>query len=90
MEKETQLPAQRQIMTPDEIKVIQLSLTGTIEDLEHEMKMPQAAQYKKEARESMADILRTAKSALLKVAGASGHLIRFAPLKPGEEKEFLI
>lgn len=89
MEKETQLPPNQQLMTPDEVMITQMALTSTIEDLEETFKMGDGKMFKKDAMDDMAAMIRSAKSALVKIAGASGHLVKLNPYQGGDENEFM-
>jgi hypothetical protein len=75
-------------LTPDEVKVIQMSLSGTIMDLKETQK-DQRFPFTPEARRDMKDILRHMESALSKIALTSGHLVQLDPYVEGDEKDFL-
>ncbi len=75
-------------LTPHEVKIIQLALTTMIEDMTDSSKNINFP-FTPEARGLIADMLSTAKSALDKIAKASGHLVQLDPYQDGDEKEFL-
>lgn len=71
-------------LTPDEVIVIQMSLSTFIED------MTEASQNAKfpfapSARKDLKSMLSCAKSALDKIASVSGHLVQIDPYKEGDE-----
>lgn len=75
-------------LTPDEVAVIQMALSGLIEDVtevSQNIKYP----FTPDARKDQREILQCAKSALSKIAIASGKLIKLHPYKEGDETEFL-
>jgi hypothetical protein len=75
-------------LTPNEVAVIQMSLDSMIQDMETVSKN-QKIPFTPESRKDIRDILNYAKSALAKIAIASGKLIKLDPYHEGDEKEFL-
>lgn len=74
-------------LNPNEVTVIQMALTSMIEDMEEvskDTKLP----FTPQARSEMRDMVNHAKSALGKIALASGKLIKLDPYQEGDEKEF--
>lgn len=76
------------ILLPNEILMIQMALSATIEDIEISSKDPKLP-FTPEARKDMRDMLSTAKSAHQKITVAIGREIRLDPYVDGDEKEFL-
>jgi hypothetical protein len=76
------------LLTPQEVTVTQMALSGMIEDLEAVGKDPKLP-FTPEARKHQKEILEAARSAHLKFAAASGMVIQLDPYKEGDEKEFL-
>jgi hypothetical protein len=75
-------------LSPKEVKIIQMALTVLIEDL-HATSQNQTIPFTPEARMITKEMLDTAKSALAKIALASGHLVQIDPYQTGDENEFL-
>ncbi len=75
-------------LTPDEVAITQMALTALIEDITY-ASMDITIPLTPQARKETADILATAKSALAKIADASGHLVQLDPCKEGDEEPFL-
>lgn len=75
-------------LTPDEVVVMQMALSGLIEDLEATSGNP-SLPFTPEARKYQKEMLAAAKSALAKVAAVSGKLIKLDPYNEGDETEFL-
>lgn len=71
-----------------EVSVVQMALSGVIEDLESAMKN-QNFPFTPESRKDMKDILSHSKSALAKIAVASGKMLKLEPFKDGDELDFL-
>lgn len=71
-------------LTANEVSVIQMALSGVIEDLEASKKAP----FNPEARKSMKEIEESAMSALKKIATVSGFEIGIEPYKEGDEEDF--
>lgn len=76
------------IVTPDEIAVIQMGLQTVIEDIDAGLKNPMFP-FTPETRKEMKDMLACCRSALLKVQAVSGRTLQMDPYKPGDETEFL-
>lgn len=74
-------------LTPEEVTVTQMALSGMIEDLEIVSKN-QSYPFTPEARKSQKDMLANARSAHSKFAAASGKIIQLDPYNEGDEKEF--
>lgn len=74
-------------LTPDEVAVIQMALSGMIEDLETVSKDP-TIPFTPQARKESKEILTAAKSAHSKMALASGMEVKLDPYKEGDENEF--
>lgn len=74
-------------LDPNEIRIIQMALHTTIEDLEAGMKSKVV--FNKKATDAMTDMLLCAKSAHAKISSVSGCDIRLDPYVQGDEKEFL-
>jgi hypothetical protein len=75
-------------LTPKEVIITQMALSSIIEDLEVVSKDPQLP-FTPEARKDQRDMIQNAKSALDKIALASGELIKLDPYNEGDEREFL-
>ena len=75
-------------LTPDEVVIIQMSLSGLIEDLEA-VSGNQNYPFTPYARKQHREMLASAKSALAKVAAVSGKLVQLDPYQEGDENEFL-
>ena len=75
-------------LTPDEVAVVQMALGGMIEDLEAARMNPNYP-FTPQSRRDMNDILSNSKSALAKIALASGKLLKLDPYQEGDEKDFL-
>jgi hypothetical protein len=75
-------------LTPDEVAVTQMALGGLIEDLEAAQKNP-AYPFTPEARKDMVTILTNSKTALAKIALASGKMLKLDPYKAGDENDFI-
>lgn len=60
----------KNILHPDEIAAIKVSLEGLIEDMEMGLKEPRMNDY---AKTQMKDILKNAKSAYVKIAQSTGR-----------------
>lgn len=75
-------------LTPKEVTIIQMALQTTIEDNESVMK-DQTLPFTPEARTLARDLIKTAKSALIKMQEASGHVVKLDPYQEGDEQEFL-
>lgn len=76
------------ILTPDEVTIILVALSGTIEDLTEtstNVKLP----LNPEARTACREMLTAAKSAQKKLETTIGHEIRLDAFVDGDEKEFL-
>lgn len=76
------------VLTPDEVIITQMALSGLIEDLEDVSSNPQYP-FTPDARKDQKQMLSCAKSALEKIAKTSGRLVQLDPYKEGDEKEFL-
>jgi hypothetical protein len=76
------------VLAPKEITLIQMALESTIEDLQVTMKNPKLP-FTPEARRDMEDMLKTGRTALVKIRAASGNIVRLDPFKEGDEKEFM-
>ncbi len=74
-------------LTPDEVAVIQMALSGMIEDLETVGKDP-TIPFTPEARKHSREILTAAKSAHMKMAKASGMAVKLDKYNEGDENEF--
>lgn len=75
-------------LTPDEVAVVQMALGAMIEDLEAARMNPNYP-FTPETRKDMKDILSNSKSALAKIAVASGKLLKLDPYKDGDELDFI-
>ena len=76
------------VITPEEALIIQMALTTFIEDMDAASKNINFP-FTPEARKDQKDMLSCAKSALGKIALASGKLIKLDPYQEGDESEFL-
>lgn len=76
-------------LTPNEVTVVQMALSGMIEDLEEVSKDP-TIPFTPQARKDQKEILTHARSAHAKIASASGHEVKLDPYNEGDENEFLI
>lgn len=74
-------------LTPDEVTVIQMALSGMIEDLETVGKDP-TLPFTPQARKEQKEILTTARSAHGKMALASGMEVKLDKYNEGDENEF--
>lgn len=75
-------------LTPKEVAITQMALSGLIEDLEA-VSTNQNYPFTPEARQQQKDMLESARSSLAKIAKASGKLVKLDPYKEGDEDEFL-
>lgn len=75
-------------LNPNEVAITQMALSGLVEDLESVSKN-QAYPFTPEARKMQKEMLANAKSALGKIAVASGKLIKLDPYTEGDENDFL-
>ena len=75
-------------LTPKEVTITQMALSGLIEDLEAVSK-DQTLPFTPEARKDQIDMLKSARSAHIKIAAASGKMVKLDPYKEGHENEFL-
>lgn len=75
-------------LTPDEVLIVQMALQQIIEDNEA-VSTDSTLPFTPEARTMMRDMLKNAKSALVKIQKASGCAIQLDPYNEGDEKEFL-
>lgn len=75
-------------LTPKEVTIIQMSLSALIEDMTAVSK-EQSYPFTPESRKDMNDILSNAKTALAKIALASGKLVQLDAYNEGDGKEFL-
>ncbi|HZV71661.1 MAG TPA: hypothetical protein VFG10_19050 [Saprospiraceae bacterium] len=71
--------ADRLLLVPKEVLVIQMALSGLIEDSEQASK-DITIPFTSQSRNVLLEIIKTAKSALQKVAAASGKLVQLDPL----------
>lgn len=78
----------KNILTPNEVTITQMALSGLIEDLEAVSKN-QSYPFTPQARKEQSEMLVSAKSALEKIAKSSGKLIQIDPYNEGDETEFL-
>lgn len=76
------------ILSPNEIVVIQMALSGLIEDMEAVSGNPNFP-FTPDARKSQREILTAAKSAMDKLEKVSGNVVQLDPYKEGDEDEFL-
>lgn len=74
-------------LTPDEVAVIGMALSGMIEDLETVGKDP-TIPFTPQARKYQKEILAAARSAHSKISLASGHEVKLDKYEEGDEKEF--
>lgn len=75
-------------LSPDEVAVVQMALSGLIEDMEavsKDVKLP----FTPEARKYQREILTAAKSAKSKFVAASGKEVSLDPYQEGDVNEFL-
>lgn len=75
-------------LTPDEVATVQMALGGMIEDLEAAKSNP-SYPFTPESRKDINAILTNSKTALAKIAIASGKLLKLDPYQEGDENEFL-
>ena len=75
-------------LIPKEVTIIQMALIALIEDMTEVSKEP-SYPFTPESRKDMNDILSNAKSALDKIALASGKLVQLDAYNEGDEIEFL-
>jgi hypothetical protein len=76
------------VLTPKEVKIIQMALQQVIEDNEAVSKN-QNIPLTPEARGMMKDMFDTAKSALGKLQNTTGFAVQMDKYQDGDEKEFL-
>lgn len=76
------------ILTPNEVMITQMALSGLIEDLESVSKDP-SLPFTPSARKDQKDMLSAAKSAMAKLAATSGKEVKLDPYQEGDENEFL-
>lgn len=74
-------------LTPDEVAVIQMALSGMIQDLEEVGKDP-TIPFTPQARKDQREILTAARSAHSKIALASGAEVKLDKYEEGDEQEF--
>lgn len=74
-------------LTPNEVAVIQMALSGMIDDLKSVASDP-TIPLTPQARKDSKDILNNAVSAHKKIASVSGNEIKLDPYKEGDEQEF--
>lgn len=74
-------------LTPKEVAVIQMALSGMIDDLKAVASDP-TIPLTPQARKDSKDILNNAVSAHKKIASVSGNEIKLDPYKEGDEQEF--
>ena len=75
-------------LTPKEVKAIQMSLSGTIQDLKDGLSN-QNFPFTPDARKDMKELVSVLESAHAKIALTSGHLVQLDPYVEGDEKDFL-
>ncbi len=75
-------------LSPEEVAVTQMALSGLIEDMEAVSKDAKPP-FTPEARKYQRQILTAAKSAKAKFVTASGKEVSLDPYKEGDETEFL-
>lgn len=75
------------ILTPNEVLIIQMSLQQTIDDLTVNLNNP-ALPFSPDARKDMRDMYNNAVSAKAKIAKGSGHEVKMERYKDGDEQEF--
>lgn len=78
----------RDVLTPPEIKILVMSLAGTIEDFEAVGKDPRLP-WTPEARKDMKEMLTHAYSAKKKLEKTTGFEVRLDPYVEGDEKDML-
>lgn len=74
-------------LTPKEVTITQMALSGLIEDIEAVCNDPKYP-FTPEARKDLKDMLQHARSALSKIAIASGALVKLDPYNEGDEQDF--
>ncbi len=79
---------QTNILTPEEVLITQMALSGLIEDLD-KINSDTAIPFTPESRTYQKQMLDSARSAHTKIAVASGKLVQLDTYKEGDEKEFL-
>jgi hypothetical protein len=76
------------VLTPNEVAITQMALSGLIEDLESVSTNP-TYPFTPEARKDQKSMLDAARSAMKKLADTSGLEVKLDPYVPGDEDEFL-
>ncbi len=76
------------VLSPKEVAITQMALSGLIEDLEAVSTNP-SYPFTPDARKDQKDMLTAARSAMKKLADTSGMEVKLDPYKEGDEDEFL-
>lgn len=75
-------------LTPNEVAIIQMALSGMIEDLETVSKDP-TIPFTPQARKDSKEILDNARSAHKKISSVSGCEIKLDKFTEGDQQEFM-